>query len=155
MTDLFPGLVHLLAKLLNCFRINSRYQLSAKTLCATCNSVDFAALLDTCLEQCQDRQKANRERRDPSLQPSDSPIFKHHNDIFGIQKSSEKCSLCKVIFEAFQKRKVRKGFDEEEARGLPIVFRALSNKIDVCYKTKKERVELCGLDVSMTGANGE
>ena len=43
----------------------------------------------------------------------------------------------------------------EEARGLPIVFRAFGNEIEVCYNTKEGLIKLCGIDVYMTGVHGE
>jgi hypothetical protein len=66
------------------------------------------------------------------LDENPDPGFKHRDDIFEIQKSSGDCNLCKVIFQAFEKRKVA---NVGEARGLPIVFRAFGNKIEVCYDT--------------------
>ena len=44
--------------------------------------------------------------------------------------------------------------DVEMARGLPIVFRPFNNKIEVCYETEKELINLCGLDVYMNQDNG-
>ena len=44
---------------------------------------------------------------------------------------------------------LRKVADPEEARGLPIVFRARNNKIEVCYDTEEGPINLCGLDVCM------
>jgi len=121
-------------------------------LCATCNSVDFRTLLITCLQQCRERQGANSEGYDAPRQSDNSSRLKHHDDIFEIQKSSGDCNLCKVIFQAFEKRKVA---DVEEARGLPIVFRTFGNKIEVCYDTEEGLIKLCGLDVYMNGVDGE
>jgi hypothetical protein len=122
------------------------------TLCATCKSVDFRTLIITCLLQCQDRQEAIREGHDESLQPERTFRVKHHNDIFEIKKSSTNCNLCKFIFQAFEKRKVA---DVEEARGLPIVFRAFSNKIEACYDAGEELINLSGLDLYMNEVDGE
>ena len=122
------------------------------TLCATCKNVDFRILLTACLQQCRDRQEANGEGYGAPLQSDNSSRFKHHDDIFEIQKSSGDCNLCKVIFQAFKKRKVG---HVEEARGLPIVFRAFDNKVEVCYDTDEGLIKLCGLDVCMNEADGE
>jgi hypothetical protein len=122
------------------------------TLCATCKSVDFRALLIACLQQCRDRQEAIGERCDAPLSPDNSYRVKYHDDIFEIEKSSGDCNFCKVIFQAFEKREVA---DAEEARGLPIVFRAIGNKIKVCYDTEEGLIKLCGLDVYMNEADGE
>jgi hypothetical protein len=122
------------------------------TLCATCNSLDFRTLLIACLQQCRDRQKASGEDYDAPLPYDNPPRLKHHGDIFEIQKSSGDCNLCRAIFKAFEKRKVA---DVEEARGLPIVFRAFGNKIEVCYDTEEGLIKLCGLDVYMDKVDGE
>jgi hypothetical protein len=122
------------------------------TLCATCKSIDFRPLLIACLQQCRDRQEANGEDYDAPLPSDNSSRVKHHDDIFEIEKSSGDCNLCKVIFQAFEKRKVA---DAEEARGLPIVFRASGNKIEVCFDTEEGLIKLCGLDVYMNEADGE
>ena len=98
------------------------------SLCATCRSVDFRTLLIACLQQCRNRQEANGEGYGALLPSDNSPMFQHHDDIFEIEKSSGHCDLCKVIFQAFEKRNVA---DAEEARGLLIAFRALNNKIEV------------------------
>jgi hypothetical protein len=119
------------------------------TLCATCNSVDFRTLLTTCLQQCRDRQEANSEYYDA---PLPSSRVNHHDDIFKIEKSGWDCNLCKVIFQAFEKRKIA---DPEDARGLPIVFRAFNNKIEVCFNTEEGLIELCCLDVYMDEVDGE
>jgi hypothetical protein len=119
------------------------------TWCATCKSVDFRALLDTCRQQCLDRQEAKVEYYDA---PLPSSKVNHHDDIFEIEKSGRDCNLCKVIFQAFENRKVA---DPEEARGLPIVFRAFDNKIGVCYDTEEGLIELCSLDVYMGEVDGE
>jgi hypothetical protein len=121
-------------------------------LCSTCNSVDFRTLLITCLQQCRERQGANSEGYGAPRQSDNSSRLKHHDDIFEIQKSSGDCNLCKVIFQAFEERKVA---DVEEARGLPIVFRTFGNKIEVCYDTEEGLIKLCGLDVYMNGVDGE
>ena len=78
--------------------------------------------------------------------------LKHHGDIFEIEKSSRDCSLCRIIFQAFEDRKVE---DPELAKGLPIVFRALCNRIDVCYGVEKDPIKLCGLDIYMDNAEGQ
>ncbi|EFX06441.1 serine/threonine-protein phosphatase pp2a catalytic subunit [Grosmannia clavigera kw1407] len=52
--------------------------------------------------------------------------MKHHKDIFAIRDSGENYGLCKVIYKEFEKRNV----DPEEARDLPIFFRALDNRIE-------------------------
>jgi hypothetical protein len=118
------------------------------TWCATCRSIDYGSLLIACLQQCRDRQEANGEDYDAS---DSSPRAKHHGDIFEVEKSCENCNLCKVIFQAFEKRNVA----DAEARGLPIVFHASGNKIEVCFDTKKRLIKLCGLDVYMNEADGE
>lgn len=121
------------------------------TLCATCKSVDFPTLLNACLQQCRDRQDANGD--DDPLLPSDNAFrVKHQDDIFEIEKSSGDCNLCTVIFQAFENRKFA---DPEEARGLPIVFRAFGNKIEVCYDTEEGLIKLCGLDVYMNENDGK
>ena len=122
------------------------------TLCTTCKSIDFRPLLIACLQQCRDRQEANDEDYDASLLSDNSSRVKHHDDIFKIEKSSGDCNLCKVIFQAFEKRKVT---DAEEARGLPIVFRVSGNKIEVCFDTEEGLIKLCSLDVYMNKADGE
>jgi hypothetical protein len=122
------------------------------TLCATCKSVDFGTLLTACLQQCRDRQEANGEDYDAPLPSDNASRVKHHDDIFEIEKLSGDCNLCNVIFQAFEKRKVA---DPEEARGLPIVFRAFGNKIEVCYDTEEGLIKLCGLDVYMNEADGK
>jgi len=118
----------------------------------TCQGVDFRTLLVACLQQCRDRQEANGKDYDAPLPSNNSSSVKHHDDIFQIEKSSGDCNICKVIFQAFEKRKVA---DAEEARGLPIVFRAFGNKIEVCYDTEEGLVKLCGLDVYMNEVDGE
>jgi hypothetical protein len=45
--------------------------------------------------------------------------------------------------------------DPEEAKGLPIVFRAFGNKIEVCYDTEEGLIKLCCLDVYMDEVDGE
>ncbi len=122
------------------------------TLCATCKGIDFRPLLITCLQQCRDRQEANGEDYDAPLPSDNSPRVKHYGDIFEIEKSSGDCDLCKVIFQAFEKRKVA---DTEEVRGLPIIFRTFGNKIEVCYNTEEGLIKLCGLNVYMNEADGE
>ena len=123
-------------------------------LCAICESIPFRALLLACLQQCRDRQEAvsRSEEYDTSFQPDNPSNIKHHDDIFEVERSSGNCDLCKVIFQAFKKRNV---VDVEMARGLPIVFRPFNNKIEVCYETEKELINLCGLDVYMNQDNGE
>ncbi len=79
-------------------------------------------------------------------------MAKYHDDIFEIEQSSRDCNICKVIFQAFEKRKVA---DPEETKGLPIVFRAFGNKIEVCYDTEEGLIKLCGLDVYMNEADGK
>jgi hypothetical protein len=122
------------------------------TLYAKCKSLDFRLLLIACLQQCQDRQEANGEDYDAPLLSNNSSRVKHYGDIFEIEKSSGDCNFCKVIFQAFEKRKVA---DAEEARGLLIVFCAFGNNIEVCYDTKEGLIKLCGLDVYMNEADGE
>lgn len=117
-------------------------------LCAICKSVDFRTLLIACLQQCRDRQ-ANAEDYDAPLSSSRVNL---HNDIFEIEKSGSRCNLCKVIFQAFKKRKVA---DPEDARGLPIVLRAFDNKIEVCYDTEEGFIKLCCLDVYMDEVDGK
>jgi len=121
------------------------------TLCATCRSVDFRTLLIACLQQCRDRQEAHGEGYGALLPSDNSPMFQRYDDIFEIEKSSGHCDLCKVIFQAFEKGNVA---DAEEARGLPLVFRALDNKIEVCYDTEEGLIKLCGLDVYMNEVDG-
>ena len=117
-------------------------------LCTTCKGVDFHALLVACLEQCIDRQEADGE----DCYEAPPPSHKHHDDIFEFKRSSRNCHLCKVIFQAFEKRNVP---DVEEARGLPIVIRAWGNKVQVCYDAKEGLIELCGLDWYMSEVDGE
>ncbi|KAH0536321.1 hypothetical protein FGG08_006794 [Glutinoglossum americanum] len=50
----------------------------------------------------------------------------------------------------FEKRKVA---DAEDARGLPIVFRAFGNKIEVCFDSEEGLIKLCGLDMYMNEAD--
>jgi hypothetical protein len=122
------------------------------TLCATCKSINLRPLLIACFQQCRDRQEANSKDYDAPLPSDNSSKIKHYGDIFEIEKSSGDCDLCKVIFHAFEKRKVD---DVEDARGLPIVFRAFGNKIEVCYDTEEGLIKLCGLDVYMNQADGQ
>jgi hypothetical protein len=120
-------------------------------LYATCKSVDFCTLLIACLQQCQDRQEAIGEDN-PPLPSDNSSTVKHHDDIFEVERSSRDCSLYKVIFQAFEKRNVA---DTEEARCLPIVFRAFANRIDVYYDAEEGLIKLYGLDMYMNEANGK
>ena len=122
------------------------------TLCATCKCVDFRPFLIACLQQCRDRQEANGEGYDTPLSSDKSVKVKHYNDIFEIEKSSGDCNFCKVLFQAFEKRNVA---DAEDARGLPIVFRAFDNKIEVCFDAEEGLIELCGLDMYMNEVDGE
>lgn len=117
-------------------------------LCATCERLDFRTLISACLKQCRNRQ-ASAENYDAQLASS---RVNHHLDIFEIKKSGWHCDLCKVIFKAFQEREVA---DPEEARGLPIIFRAFSNKIEVCYDAKEGLINLCCLDIYMDKADGD
>ncbi|KAF2468783.1 HET-domain-containing protein [Lindgomyces ingoldianus] len=116
------------------------------TLCTTCKSLDFRTLLLTCLQQARERQEARDIGYDDAPLASDllAPL-RHHCDIFEVGKSSSTCKLCKIIFQAFEKRQVA---DVEDARGLQIVFRTFSNRIQVCYETE-ELIQLCRLDVYM------
>jgi hypothetical protein len=116
-------------------------------LCTACERVDFSTLLTACLQQCRDRQ-ANADNFDTPLLSS---RFNHHPDIFEIKISGRHCDLCKVIFKAFEKRKVA---DPEEARGLPIIIRASSNKIKVCYDAEEGLITLCCLDIYMDEVDG-
>jgi hypothetical protein len=122
------------------------------TLCATCKSVDFRTLLVTCLQQCRERQEEEANNAECYDNPHPPSRVNHHDDIFEIEKSGRDCNLCKAIFQAFEKRKVA---DPEEARGLPIVFRALGNKIEVCYDAEEGLIELCWLDVYMDKVDSE
>lgn len=124
------------------------------TLCAACESVDFGPLINACLQQCRDRQEADYSYDSGSTPlPSNFSPIEQHRDIFEVEKSSQDCSLCKVIFQAFKERKVA---DAEEARGLPIVFRAFSEscKIEVRYDTKEGLIPLCVLDTYMNEVDG-
>ena len=114
-------------------------------LCTACKNVEYRALLITSLQQCRDRQEATKNGQlDESERSSEK--CKHHDDIFEIQKSARDCTLCKTIFEAFEKRNVA---NREEAKGLPIVFRASGNGIDVCYDTAEGLIRLCSFEVYM------
>ncbi|KAF2803262.1 HET-domain-containing protein [Mytilinidion resinicola] len=119
-------------------------------LCATCKKVDFRTLLIACLQSCRERQETHGGDYDDPPPSDNSSKARHHDDIFAIEKSSGSCNLCKVIFQAFEKRGV---IDAEEARGLPIIFRAFGNKIEVCFDTEEELIQLCGLDFSMNEAD--
>jgi hypothetical protein len=118
------------------------------TICATCKGVDFRALLVSCVEQCIHRQEADSEDNYEAPPPS----HKHHVDIFEIEKSSQDCPLCKIIFQAFRERKVP---DVEEARGLPIIVRAWGNTVEVCYDAEEGLIKLCGLNWYMSEDDGE
>jgi len=122
-------------------------------LCEICKSVDFRSLLIACLQQCQDQQEAYYGDGDGTLPPpDDSSWIKQHDDIFELEKWARDCDLCRVIFQAFEQRKIA---DTEEARGLPIVLRPFHNKIEVCYNSEEGLIKLCGLDMYMNEANGE
>ncbi|KAH0559316.1 hypothetical protein GP486_004171 [Trichoglossum hirsutum] len=124
------------------------------TLCATCKRIDFRPLLIACLQQCRDRQEADDGGCDAPLPSDNSARTKqqHHNDIFEIEQSSGDCDFCKLLFQAFEKRKVA---DAEDARGLPIVFRAFGNKIEVCFDAEEGPIKLCGLDMYMNEADDQ
>ena len=120
-------------------------------LCTACSNVDYRALLITSLQQCRDRQEATKNG-EPYETERSSEKCKHHDDIFEIQKSARDCTLCKTIFEAFENRKVA---NREDAKGLPIVFCASGNGIQVCYDTAEGLIRLCGLEVYMNGPDGK
>ncbi|RDL35182.1 uncharacterized protein BP5553_07113 [Venustampulla echinocandica] len=111
-------------------------------LCATCDGVDVRNLLRICLSQCRDKQEAlsDGETYDNRLNYEGSEV-KHHDDIFEIEKSSQDCGLCKVIFQAFKRTNVH---DVEIARGLQIIFRASYNKIEIMEKdpASKRSIEI-------------
>jgi hypothetical protein len=113
--------------------------------------VDYRALLITSLQQCRDRQEATKNGERDETQKS-SKKCKHHDDIFEIQKSARDCTICKAIFEAFEKRNIT---NREEARGLPIIFRASGNGIVVCYDTTEGLIRLCGFEVYMNEPDGK
>jgi tRNA U54 and U55 pseudouridine synthase Pus10 len=125
-------------------------------LCATCLSVDIIHLLDICLRQCRDQQVAlsQRDSRDDALPDYEGSEVKHHSDIFEIEKSSEDCDLCKIIFQAFKKIPVK---DVEAARDRQIVYRAVGSRIEVWIrKDTKELVRsICTLGVYMDELDGE
>jgi hypothetical protein len=117
-------------------------------LCVTCRAIDFKALIVACLKHCQQRQAADSEDYYEVL----APPQKHHNDIFQIQASAQACSLCKLIFRAFEERKVA---NVEDAWGIPIAFRSQCNKVEVLYDAPGQYIKLCGLDWYMNEADGE
>lgn len=117
-------------------------------LCNTCRAINFLALVVACLKHGHRRQAPDSEDYDEDL----APPQRHHDDIFKIQASAQACGLCKVIFEAFRKRKVD---NIEDARGIPIVFRARSNKVEVLYDAPEGLIKLCELDWYMDEGDGE
>jgi hypothetical protein len=120
-------------------------------LCTTCKNVEYHILFITNLQQCRDRQEATKNGQ-PDETPRSSERYKHHDDIFAIQKSARDCIFCKAIFEAFEKRNVA---NREEAKGLPIVFHASGNGINVCYDTEEGLIQLCSFEVYMNGPDGK
>ncbi|KAI9780657.1 MAG: hypothetical protein M1839_006598 [Geoglossum umbratile] len=115
-----------------------------------CKRIDFGAFLIACLQQCRDRQEANNQGYDAPLTSDCSDRVKCHNDIFEIEKSSRDCNICRVLFQAFEKRKVA---DVEDARDLPIVFRVFGNKIEACFDIEERLIRLCRLDMYMNEAD--
>ena len=121
-------------------------------LCKACESVDFHSLLIAILQQCQHRQDAYYSDGDGTPPASDDlSLQKHRDDIFDVEAWAQDCALCKVIFEAFEKRNV---VDPELARDLPLVFRPDSNRLEVCYNSEQGLIKLCRLDVYMNEAIG-
>lgn len=122
-------------------------------LCLVCKRIDFRPLLIACLHQCLERQESYYGNGDGTLsQPNSSLWVKQHDDIFELEKLASGCDLCKIIFQAFRKRKVA---NPEVARGLPIGFRPFRNKIEVSYNVGGKMIELCGLDLYMSTTDGK
>ncbi|CAD6441415.1 9793200d-e801-4138-9df5-e60db618433f [Sclerotinia trifoliorum] len=123
-------------------------------LCATCNSVtsDVLTLLLICLSEFRDEQEAlcmrNGKLYNTRFNIYEGSKFKHHRNIFEIEKSSKDCNLCKAIFQVFKRINVQ---DVEVARGWQIFFRISGTKIEVCFDTKTNEglAKFCGLDVYM------
>lgn len=121
-------------------------------LCAVCRAINFGSLLDACLEQYQDRQEAYFGDGDGTIPPARWPSWiKQHEDIFELEKCVQVCDLCKVIFQALTPERVA---HQEDARGLPIVFRPERNKIEVYYSSEEGLINLCGLDMYMEDDDG-
>jgi hypothetical protein len=121
-------------------------------LCEICKSVDFGPLVLACLQRCRDRQEAYYGDGHGWLAgPDDSSWVKQHDDIFELQKRARDCGLCRVIFQAFEQRKVA---NREDARGLPIGFRLSGNNIEVCYNSEEGLIRLCGLVLYMNETHG-
>jgi hypothetical protein len=117
-------------------------------LCETCRAIDFNQLIIDCFIQCRYRQ-ASDESDCPPHPDDDVNVSPHHGEIFEVGRCALECGLCNIIFEAFKKRPPRV---TEVARGLPLVFRPLDNKIEVCYDTVEELIKLCRLDLYTDGA---
>jgi hypothetical protein len=117
------------------------------TLCAICREIDFPALFIASIQHSKARQKAHSDDY------NDGPTlsYKHHDDIFMIQRSSQNCQLCKIVFQAFEKRNIA---DVEEARGLPIVFQLRGSNVEVRYDAEGG-IKLCNLDWYMSETDGE
>ena len=123
-------------------------------MCETCKRIDCSSLLFNCVRQCQETQKAYDDGADGAISRLDDTFTaKHHDDIFEVEKLLRGCDLCRVIFQAFERRKVA---NAKDVTGLPIVFRSYENKIEVCYCSAEEGlIKLCGLDVYMNEVDSE
>ncbi|KXJ89026.1 heterokaryon incompatibility protein-domain-containing protein [Microdochium bolleyi] len=121
-------------------------------LCKKCKGLDFGVLLQDSLLECQGRQSApSADRNGVHGKPVHLPTYKHHDDIFALQKSGKDCKLCKILYRAFEKKRVS---DVEIARGHPIVFGVgMHNRINVWIDQDGIQAELCGLDVSMDASD--
>ena len=120
-------------------------------LCATCKNIDYRAILITSLQQCRDRQEATKNGVLDETERSPEK-WKHHDDIFEIQKSARDCALCKAIFEAFEEQNIA---NQELARGLPIILRGSGKGVEVCYDTAEGLIRVCGFEVCMNGPDGK
>ncbi|KAK3299641.1 heterokaryon incompatibility protein-domain-containing protein [Chaetomium fimeti] len=126
-------------------------------LCEICKRVDFRSLLVACIQQWQAGRAEAEDMTDngdgydvPSTLSGSSCINKHHSDVFEVGKCAPECHLCQIIFQAFERRGVK---DPEDARGLPIILRAFNNKIQVCFSSGEEPIELCTLDLCVDDAS--
>jgi hypothetical protein len=112
-------------------------------LCARCQRVDFGGLF---VESFEAWRRAAAE----GYSNYQSHTYQHHDDIFEVGKAGKTCPLCETIFRAFKERGRP---DAELARGVPVVFRAQSGSVEICYKIKETNI--CCLYWYMSEIDGE
>lgn len=108
-------------------------------LCQQCKSIGFRSLLMECLQQCQKRQAAGSyaPAKDPLISLGPEARTRHYESVVKPEEWAGDCDLCGVIHKVLKQR--NEFVDMGDTRGLPILFRPVENKIQVCYDSMIKR----------------